>query len=160
MNIEDQGALIQHIIHAVRLLLNKYKFGNPVNLTICCDILKALVIYNWNHKGAIEKLLHVKIIYAGETAPSINNAVRTIVDGCELIMSPTIIDSEKVISQYKKELENCYKFRASKLSKLNNLEFRHKAPLKIVQHEEELCIELERRIQILKTQITELENND
>jgi valyl-tRNA synthetase len=160
MDIEDQGTFIQHIIHAVRLLLSKHKFKPPVDLTICCDILKAIVIHNWNHGGAIESLIPVKIIYAGETAPIQNNAVCTTVDGCELILSPVDVNTEEELKKYKKEQEKCYRFLCAKELKLNNPAFKQKAPPEIVQKEEMACVELERQLQILNTRILELEKHE
>jgi valyl-tRNA synthetase len=160
MHIEEQGTFIRHIIHAVRLLLNKHKFKPPVDLTICCNIIKALVIHNWNHDVLLESLLRVKIIYAGEIAPILSNAVCTTVDGCELILSPVDIDTEEELKRYKKEQEKCYKFLCAKQSKLNNTGFKQKAPIELIQKEEIACIELERQLQLLKTKILELENHE
>jgi valyl-tRNA synthetase len=155
MHIEEQGTFVRHIIHAVRLLLSKHKFKPPVDLTICCDAIKAIVIHGW--KRPIEAVIPVKIIFAGETAPIQSNAVCTTVDGCELILSPVDIDTEEELKRYKKEQEKCYKFLCAKQSKLNNPAFKQKAPSEIVNNEVKACIELERQLQILKTKILELE---
>ena len=156
-DIEQRGSLIQQLVKALRGLMQQYKFKPPIELTIQCDNTTAFVVILW--KQPIEDLLQVKLVSIGEFAEIPDNSVCVTCNKMNVFLSPVYIDTKLKLQKYKKELTQLKKLIEAKQQKLNNVEFKQRAPLNIINKETASLNELTRRLKTIEGNILELEYN-
>lgn len=156
-NIEQRGFLIQQLVKALRGLIQQHKFKPPIDLTIKCDDTTAFIIIQW--KQPLESLLPIKLVSIGKFAITPEKSVCVTCDKMDIFLSPVCVDVESKAQEYKKELSKLKKLIEIKQQKLNNVEFKQRAPLHIINKETDSLTELTRRLKTIELEILELGYN-